>query len=950
MANLATPQPGLGARETCPDENTLQCVAEGGLTASAAAEVFAHAQGCRSCRQVLDHLGAQEVMAPPREAAPSRIGRYVLLEELGAGTFGVVYAAFDPELDRRVAVKLVRRRPGEPPPREVLERLKREAKALAQVTHPNVIAVHDVGVHGDQVYITEEFVRGSNLGDWLRAEPRSTQKVLEVFQQAGRGLAAAHRAGLVHRDFKPANVLVGEDGRIRVVDFGMARLEDNDLPASDVGDPTGLALTRTGTVVGTPLYMSPEQHRAQPVDPRSDQFSFCVSLYEGLYGQHPFPAETFAQLSQAVLAGDVATPPRSARVPPRVHAAVQRGLRPRPEERFPSMDALLDALALDDRARWRRRAAIGGGVLVLAASVAIAGVGVRERRQLCRGAAEKLKGIWDGERAAAMRAGFARSGVSYSAAAADAVQRMLDRYAAEWATQHTETCEATRLRGEQSEQMLDLRMGCLSQRRAELKAVADFLVTADASAVQRSTTVLATLTPLSGCADVEALQSPLPPPRDVQARARVDQLRSQLATGWALNAGARYAEARAAAVPALDAARAIQYGPVIAEALDEMGALEQRSRKDGAAEQTYEEGFETALASRDDPLAEKIAARLVTHVGRDLGRHADGHRWAAIAHALSGRVGGGSLDPGGLEFAEGNLFLDEGKFQAALDQFRTCLVLREKALPPDDPRVARAHNSVGRALWALGKGDDALVEYRRCLALQQQLVPGHPDLAATLNNIGVVLTNQGHYEEALAELWRAESIYEKAVGPENPEVALALTNIADLLEKQKKYGEALPIMERAQAIFEKSMGPENPEVLDGYYNLASLHVDLGQLAKARSELEHALELEIKVLGKDHPNTVDTSGALGSVLCDQGERRRGEALLREAIEKTQRQSSRQTMLGSFRFNLARALWTDGSRAEALRLAEQAREDWSKRADEAEKLADLQRWLASRARPE
>lgn len=286
----------------------------------------------------------------------SKVGRYRLERILGAGAMGVVYLADDLALNRRVALKMLRRQD-----EQASERLMREAQALARVSHPNVIVVYEVGAFDDQIFMAMEYVQGESLSSWLQSA-RSEAEILAVFEQAGRGLSVAHGAGLVHRDFKPDNVLVGRDGRVRVVDFGLAR--GDVLLAESEGEGTvdrGLTndvfrtLTRTGSFMGTPAYMAPEQYDGIAADARSDQFAFCVSLYEALYKKRPFAAGTVTELAQAMKVGP---PPaqRSSRVSRRVEDVVLRGLRARREERFPSMDALLSELVSTAPPRGAKRA------------------------------------------------------------------------------------------------------------------------------------------------------------------------------------------------------------------------------------------------------------------------------------------------------------------------------------------------------------------------------------------------------------------------------------------------------------------------------------------------------------------------------------------------------------------------------------------------------------------
>lgn len=321
----------------------------------------------------------------PEVREGDRIGRFTVLRELGAGGMGVVLAAHDPKLDRKVALKLLKPQERGRDRDSLQMRLMREARALAKLNHPNVIAIHDVGTHGDEIFIAEELVDGQDLRAWRAESPKPWREVLDVFRQAGRALAAAHAAGIVHRDFKPGNVVVDREGRVRVLDFGLAkRLED--LPAepesasveslvsadtvvSPESDPSENLETRTGTVLGTPLYMAPEQHLRQAAGEQSDLFAFCVTLYESLYGEPPFAGDCIAELQRNVTQGNVREPPPASRVPGWVRRVLLRGLRPTPEERYPSMDALLAELA-NDPAEGRRRKLV---VTAIAVTFALAG-------------------------------------------------------------------------------------------------------------------------------------------------------------------------------------------------------------------------------------------------------------------------------------------------------------------------------------------------------------------------------------------------------------------------------------------------------------------------------------------------------------------------------------------------------------------------------------------------
>ncbi|HKE13442.1 MAG TPA: serine/threonine-protein kinase [Kofleriaceae bacterium] len=365
------------------------------------------AQGPRAIEREPAHSGTvttlvRDVDSPPRPSeAPVRrsgqlppgtaVGRYVVLEAIAEGGMGIVYRALDPELDRAIALKLLRVRPDGPEERERQKtRLVREAQAMARLSHPNVISVHDVGTFEDDVFVAMELAEGCTLSRFLLENRPTARDVIALFAGAGRGLAAAHAAGLVHRDFKPDNVAVGHDGRARVLDFGLARAVQTS-PGPEAGvekveeawsSPRLLeaALTRDGAVIGTPIYMAPEQFRGDVFDARADQFSFCVALYEALYGELPFYERATRRFTwrPVVL-------PASPRLPERARRALTRGLALDAAERHPSMDALLADLepAAADAPRAGRiaRFALMAVALAIAATTALATARLLDRDQ-----------------------------------------------------------------------------------------------------------------------------------------------------------------------------------------------------------------------------------------------------------------------------------------------------------------------------------------------------------------------------------------------------------------------------------------------------------------------------------------------------------------------------------------------------------------------------------------
>ncbi len=394
----------------CLTEETVLAFVKGGLSPTEIAPVEEHLAGCGTCRAVVAEVAqfladadpaapraSHEEEAEERQAGQSirgprrwlrlpsgtQVSRYVVLEPLGAGGAGIVYVAQDPQLRRRIALKLV--------PVEANEaaraRWLREAQAMAQVAHPNVVHIYDSGIHEGHVFIAMELVQGRTLTDWVAERERGWREILSLFLDAGRGLAAAHEAKLVHRDFKPENVLIGADGRPRVSDFGLARPLDEALfaePLLDAAEALATSpphLTVAGTVLGTPIYMAPEQLLGGDVDMRSDQFSFCVALYVALYRQRPFDFpppqdnEGLRALAKAIIAGPVRPPPADTTVPPAVHRMLLRGLAADPARRHASMDELLRVLASELAGRrWpRARVLVAAGLIVVLALIGVAG-------------------------------------------------------------------------------------------------------------------------------------------------------------------------------------------------------------------------------------------------------------------------------------------------------------------------------------------------------------------------------------------------------------------------------------------------------------------------------------------------------------------------------------------------------------------------------------------------
>ncbi len=431
-----------------------------------------------------------------------QVGRFQVQKLLGTGGMGVVFAASDPQLGRTVALKLLQPlAAGE----RARERLLREAQAMARLQHPNVVAVHEAGMYGEQVYLVMEYVEDGTLAEWLRVRPRSWQEVVAVLVQAGEGLAAAHAAGLVHRDFKPANILMGA-GRARISDFGLARtaamVEDLERTGDDDGLLLASPLTRTGALLGTPAYMAPEQMRGEAATDASDQFAFGVVLYEALVGHRPFQGASVAALLQAIEEGKLAAPAGKLPLPPTLMAVIRRTLMLDPARRFADMPALLTALRAVRQARWRpsmRVVAMSAGMLVGGVALALNSA----PRGSC--SSNALADAWDEDRREEVAIVLAKS-------AGAAVVTALDEYAADWQRQQALRCESS----DQDSQWTDT---CLADRRTALADLAQALVAAPPSLRPGARAAVDMLPALADCAEMpkySALVSEAAP--DMRAR------------------------------------------------------------------------------------------------------------------------------------------------------------------------------------------------------------------------------------------------------------------------------------------------------------------------------------------------------------------------------------------------------------------------------------------------
>ncbi|MEM7158193.1 MAG: tetratricopeptide repeat protein [Myxococcota bacterium] len=789
---------------------------------------------------------------------PGRIGRYTLRSRQGSGAAGVVYLAHDTRADRPVALKVLRRRIDEVSER----RIRRESQALARLSHPNVVQVFEVGVDGEHLFIAMEWVDGLTLNAWLDEAPRSVDEILEVFTQAGRGLAAVHARSVVHRDFKPSNVMVGREGRVQVVDFGLARAADfDDVEApSSGGAPEGPASstasgsqTKHSNLAGTPAYMAPELYSSKPADPLSDQYAFCVALYEALYDEHPFAGEDWDTLAVQVLAGEVRSPPINAdrQVSTRLRSVLLRGLCTENRARWPSMEALLDALG-DQREGRRSRWWWLGGAGLAATAVGVGLWGGSSSGPQCTDASHKLEGVWDAQRKQELHALVLGSEAPHASETWARLEPMADAYADAWATAHRQACEATVVEQRQSPAELDRRMTCLESNLDAFSSLVTVLAEPDTDVLDHALDAAAELPAIARCSNPQWLQSELAPPVDPEVVALVRQQRERLALVEARTRMGKMDEAIALAESTLSAADEVGYPPLVVESQVALGRALFEAGDYQRAEPALEDAYFGAAALAYDRQSAIAVQSLGLMVGVRLKRHDDGLAWVRQCQGLAERSKG-ALQRAACLSLHGAITLSQGHYDQARGYYGEALSLREEHLPPTDPRVAESLSNLSNA--HLRQGDFAEARRAAELALtrlEEQYGAEHPLLLNPLNNVASVLMAQMEYSRAQAMFDRALRLVMAYRGPDHPLRATLLNNLGTTLRRQQRHAEALEYLRRARAQMERTLGPDHPNLASVSNNMGTVLVEQGQHREALRHYENALRLRRELLGEDHP--------------------------------------------------------------------------------------------------
>ena len=797
-------------------------------------------------------LAADEQSASPGEqrtlARAELVGRYVVLSRLGAGAMGVVYAAFDPDLDRKVALKLLLSGHGG----TAAARLLREAQALARLAHPNVVAVHDVGLHEGSVFVAMEFVDGQTLRDLWDADAPSWTDVLDTMRQAGRGLEAAHARGLVHRDFKPDNVMVGDDGqRIRVLDFGLARLDADESMSKELANDPALddvvgsdastgsdALTALGAAPGTPAYMAAEQWAGKSATPASDQFALCVTIWEGLYGTRPFTSSTRRGLQTAIETESITEPEGGRDVPAWIRRVLERGLSADPRKRWRSVAALLEALDDGRRQADRRRSRIGlavGGALLLGGAGLWIGLDAQERAG-CRARADEVDELWNDEVRANATKAMTEALPSYGPQAMRSVVRYVDEWTEGWREGQYEVCRSL-------DETLQARAAvCLEEQRALMAVFTEKLQDPVPLFGYAAVITASSLANPRSCADPDHLrQQP-----DVRADSTelMAELYRDIAKANAANWGADPETAIATMRGAIDKAKDLDHLAMRARLYRILGDALAAAAKFEEAERALVEAYRLAGRAGNDGLVALAADSLATMLSDELRKIGQARIWLEVADVAFERLG----DDSSLDYADhvATVALVENaaeNYDEALVAFEELRRLRTNHLGADHPNVAVTIADTALVYVSSGRSKEAVESLEQAnAALEAAVGENHPILATTYNTLAIALLKLDRPQEAVDVARHALEVSVAAREPGHTEIAMCRTTLGFALHENGQEEEALEVSLVALQGFEAAFGSRHPHVGVVNANIGEVYFQLGKLDLARRHFQVGLEI------------------------------------------------------------------------------------------------------------
>lgn len=926
-----------------------------------------------------------------RNLSGEKLGRYILIELIGEGGMGFVYKAFDPVLDRLVAVKILNIA-SISNVRKARTRLIREAQALAHLSHPNVVAAYDVGVAEDSVFVVMEYVEGQTFRQWMTEKKRSREEILSIFIAAGKGLKAAHDAGLVHRDFKPANVMVGKDGRVRVLDFGLTRAfgsfddsisgdsnyrdsnscdsisgdslfsklsdgDDNcnegfypetrefngngleqkeqlmenrvavqaekssvppqehkfedssdaqlqdeepelqDLETLDLYDMSqsrkflSSDLTRIGEIIGTPAYMAPEQFLNLEVGDYTDQFSFCAAMYEAMYGLRPFSANRMDLFRENIESEKVRPPPLDKDVPEWLSTLILKGLNPRPEDRHESMGVLIDILQNDpDKVRAHRRSVrrrqIMIVLLVLLSVLGPLGYWYFQRvrtAENCKNVSEKLRGVWDEQVKKNVEQAFAKTGVFYASDTAMRVSKNLDKYVQDWTRLRGEICEARWLEGTESDQSFHQKMNCFALRYRELDSLVKAFTKADSNLIPRAVQASLSLSRLDTCLDEAALRDTLPLPGDLGTRAKIRDLRLQLADLKTMDATGKYKAGVELAKKLVHQADKLGYLPLQAEATYSLGKALFHVRDDSESVKVLWKAAKIASRSKYPKYVAWSYSLLSFVVGYQQQKTKEGLLIARDAEIMLHLADARDKDWAPFLNNKGLVLSSAGYYKEAKDAFEQAIVLDKKAYGPLNPSLGLDLENLGLLLGDLGEDEKAEEYIERSLDIfKKSLGATHPETAYAYGNLGMVEASFEHYKKAKKYFIKALEILKTTYGGDNLDLAWCYSNLATACLNEDELQQARKHFMKSIEILKKNSESEHTDMADAYQGLGELERKEGNFKRAMDYFDKALAINTKVNGKDHVRIASVLEDLGRLQIEMADYTEAKKNLEHAL--------------------------------------------------------------------
>lgn len=841
-------------------ELTLQSLMSGRLDAAEQARVERHVDRCRLCQSLMAEAAraaAGSTDLGQTVVAGDAVGRYLILAHAGRGGMGQVYAAWDPNLDRKVALKLVAADVAADP--DAHERLLVEARAVASVRHPNVIQIHDVGRVGTTVFVAMEFMDRGTLGAWLRRELPPAQ-IVALFVQAGRGLQAAHDVGLVHRDFKPDNVLLATGGEVRVTDFGLARSAAG-MPTT--GEFAEVAAEQTAAA-GTPAYMAPEQLRGQAVTARSDQFAFAVALWEALSGQRPFDAETKARRLAAIDARKVQGE-RALR--PAVRRVLMRALHPEPRQRHQDVAALLVALqraiAPPKRAGSLALAAAVVGVVVWASAS-------ESEPSLCTDANLRWAGVWDAERKLALRESFVAIDPQRAERLWTRVEREVDTYVSRWSEPWAQTCAPGNVERQAQRR-------CLLALHSEVVGLSDGLAMPDDEVMSRALRAVTALGDPAACA--LATEVDTPPVSEIDAKMIATLTRVGGLRRLGRNEDAReHLETIERALHGRDAPA------MLSRVRNLQGKMSAEAHQLDQARTQFMEAGSLAVQVDAPELAASAWISLMLLDGELRKQPVWAEHWESVAAATLRRVGPRSRMPAMFAGYRGRVLTSRGDWAGARDAFREAIARAESTAGADHPDAALARLNLAGTLNALGELDAAAAEAAAALkVLRTRLGEDHPDTASAWMELGANAMQRGQTAEAMDNYDRALTALRAGVGGRHGTLDSTLANVAITIlgSVEPDYARAIALLEEAIEL-QRERGAD-PVLTDiSRHQLARAWASKGDLERAAGQWTLAIDHLESTPPPAHPVLIRAHWRFGQALARAGEFGRARPHLARAV--------------------------------------------------------------------